>query len=154
MSDISVAKMCGVYLLKDGSTLVWGIDYEPTGPGGLSSNLVVRLSPEAAPLMLGIVALRMLDATRRVDAREWEGKDVLRGGLAIAGARSHRALESGARYALLLRRDSEIRVTPTAARPSNGGGYEHLAHLTTRTCAPGEVALRDLIAWALSLEID
>lgn len=153
MTGNSFPKMSGIYLLKDGSMLVCGIDYEPTGPGGLSSKVVTRMSPEAAPLVLGMVAIRTLEATRRIDARNWEAKDVLPGLLAMAGVKSNRALESSAKYVHLFWKEAEIRVTPTVSRASSGGGYEHFDRLS-RTCGPDQDVLRDLILWAFLTEIE
>jgi hypothetical protein len=136
--------MCGIYLLKDASVLVCGIDYEPTGPGGLSSRVVVRLSADAAGDMLGIVVLQVLDRTQVIDARNWNAKDVLPNVLAMAGVKSNRALESTAKYVHVSWRDDDIKVVPTKSRAFSNGGYEHLSR-SAGTCSPTAGALRDLI---------
>src|SRR4051812_36458588 len=82
-------RMCGVYFLNDGSVLIEGIDYEATGPGGLSSKVFVRLSADATYPLLGSTTLAVLNQTKVVDARVWNFKEVLKERLAIAGARSN-----------------------------------------------------------------
>jgi len=140
--------MCGIYRLRDGSVLISGIDYEPTGPGGLLSKILMRLSPELASRSAGRFAIEILQHTQTIDARHWESKDALPLLWSMAGVKTGRALESEAKYLHVLWRDEEIKITPTKSNP--GRGYEHLSQLA-KVVASESQALQNAIEISFGL---
>ena len=116
--------MCCVYLLSDESVLVEGFDYEPTGPGGLASDRLVRISRSAREV-LGPIVLRMLDQTMVVNGAEWNEKGVLRSRLEITGEKSQKAFETRARMVNVTLDGERITVTPSA-HDAKYGGWQYL----------------------------
>lgn len=135
-------KMCGVFFLKDGSVLVQGEDYEPTGPGGLASTIITRISQDAVHSLLSVVVLHTLNQTRIVEGRTYQEKNVSSMLWALSGVRSYRALESNADYLSITMKDDLIEVTPT--EKTGGRGFSHLPELKS-SCHPDESALCALL---------
>lgn len=138
---MNVVSGCAVFMLDDGSILVEGSDFEPSGPGWLTSNARVRLSPEMFRDLLGITALKVLAQTKVVRGADWDSKQVLAGRHLFSGTKSERAFVSKAKCLDLWVKDSMLQITPTS---TESGGYRHLPDRKA-VCDLDADAVHDLI---------
>lgn len=120
---MNVVPGCAVFMLDDGSILVEGCDFEPSGPGWLTSPARVRLSPEMFGDLLGITVLKVLAQTKVVRGADVDNKQVLAGRYLFSGTKSERAFVSKAKCLELWITDSRLQITPTS---TESGGYRHL----------------------------
>jgi len=139
-------KMCDVYLLSaDSSVLIMGFNYESTGPGGLASSFLSRISQDAVGSLLGPLTIHTLNQTKIVDGKFYNEKpaEVL---FNIAGVKSHRALASKSKCVCVSwNNDDYIEIIPTKQEMiGNSAGHSFLYELSAK-CAPEPDALRDLL---------
>jgi len=134
-------KMCSVYLLStDDSILITGTDYEITGPGGLDSGFVSRISKDAVDSLLGLLTIHTLNQTKMINGKFWDEKNREKV-LNIAGVKSNRAFVSKARCVIVLWKDNKIKVLPTKR---DGAGHSVLDELSAIS-EPEPETLRDVL---------
>lgn len=137
-------KMCLTYLIDDGSILIEGVDYEPTGPGGLDSNVRARLSPEAFESLLGVVVLAVLDQTKIVDGALHNDKEIVAGLLKLAGSKSWKSFASNAKCLEVTQKDGLIEIVPSKYESDHGGGFSYMPK-QIGTCEPIPDQIHDLL---------
>lgn len=140
----SSTKLCGVFFLNDGTVLVEGVDYEPTGPGGLTSNARELLPSTVEPEALGQTVLAVLDQTKVVNGADYDERKIIKERLRFVGAKSNRQFEASAKHSNISWEGSRIEVTPSIYEAANGGWYRYLEDQSA-TCMPEANALGALL---------
>ena len=140
----NVTKMCQVYFLEDGSALVEGLDFEPTGPGGLPSKVMARISREALLPLLGMVVLAILDQTRVIRGADHDEKEVMAVRASMSGIKARRSFELQAKALAVTLEGAEVEVIPTGYRSDHGGWRPYIPEKAGK-CPPMSDAVGDLL---------
>ena len=156
MTDITdFPKMCGVYLLKqDGSIVIEGTNYEPSGPGGLSSNIRCRLSRDLVQKHLGKWIVEICNETKVVRGGEVDDKEYMKQLLYFCGERkSYKNATSKMDYLSVSIKSDVVTVRPSVYDPKYGG-YSYIKDLPEIECCLNEnnITLTVLSAFESILE--
>jgi len=146
--NIDFPKMCGVYLLKqDGSIVIEGTNYEPSGPVRLGGNTRCRLSKEIASKYIGKMVIEISNETKVVKGTDFDNKQYIRGLLYFCGEKNnYKEAAKKMDYLSISIKDREVTVYPYIYDPEYGG-YTSTKDLPNAKCSSNE---RDVAVTVLS----
>lgn len=113
MNNVPI-KMCSIFFMDDESILIQGADYETSGPGGVDSSLIARLSRDAGSPLLGVVVLGLLAQTKAVHGANVNTKENTRLRFSmLSGVKSDAAMVKKSKYLHISMTDSLVTIIPS-----------------------------------------